>query len=406
MAAAKTSSWRGEGGVGSDHVIERGNAGSDCAIECGGGRKGAIERSGGSASAIERGGEGDPVVERGSASDDAIEPSIIGDSAIQPGPGAARPLPLPAEQSLAAGLAAVFGVQPEELVLERRRNPQASTFPGEFVRCQLPDGRCLELCCKYGADESDGCYGHRGNAAYEAAVYRLLMRRGVPGVPCLHGTFAEPAARRTWLVLERVPGLRIDELPDPVHAMRAAAAWAGRLHAKNPLAKARDAGVPLIRHTLSYYLGWIHRTIEFARPLHGRCPWLPELARHADELVAPLLTAPRVLIHGEYYPHNVLVHDGAVFAVDWQSAAVAAGELDLAALTEHWPAEIADACAREYREARWPAGAPASFDAVLEVARIHWLFRWLGDRPQWTLGERARWRWQMLERVAARLGLT
>ena len=123
-------------------------------------------------------------------------------------------------------------------------------------------------------------------------------------------------------------------------------------------------------------------------------------------MVAPLLAAPRVLIHGEYYPHNVLIHGDAVFALDWQSAALAAGELDLAALTEHWPAEVADACAREYCDARWPAGAPASFGAVLEAARIHWLFRWLGDRPKWTLRERALWRWQALERVAARLGLT
>ena len=317
----------------------------------------------------------------------------------------AERLPLPAEHTLAAGLAAVFGAQPDALVIERQRNPRASTFPSEFVRCRLPDGRRLELCCKYGADETDGCYGHRGNAAYEAAVYRLLMRRGVAGVPRLHGTFAEQPARRTWLVLERVPGARIDDLADQASAMRAAAAWAGRLHAANPPADAVDPGVPLIRHTRGYYLGWIRRTVEFARPLHARYPWLRELEQHADELIAPLLTAPRVLIHGEYYPHNVLVHDGAVFAVDWQSAAAAAGELDLAALTEHWPAEIADACVRAYREARWPGGAPASFEAVLEAARIHWLFRWLGDRPRWTLRERALWRWQALELVAARLGL-
>ena len=327
------------------------------------------------------------------------------DSAIQPGTGTVRPLPLPAEHTLAVGLAAVFGVASDELVIERQRNPWASTFPSEFVHCRLPDGRRLELCCKYAADEDDGCYGHRGNAAYEAAVYGLLMGRGVAGVPRLHGTFAERSARRTWLVLERVPGVRIDDLADQASAMRAAAAWAGRLHAANPLTDASDAGVPLIRHTRGYYLGWIRRTIEFARPLHARYPWLRELGRHADALVEPLLDAPRVLIHGEYYPHNVLVHGDAVFSLDWQSAAFAAGELDLAALTERWPAEVAEACARAYRDARWPAGAPAWSDAVLEAARIHWLFRWLGDRPEWTLGERAEWRWQALERVAARLGL-
>ena len=319
---------------------------------------------------------------------------------------AARALPLPAERTFAAALAAVFGVREDELIFERQRNPRASTFPSEFVRCRLPDGRRLELCCKYGGDAIDGCHGHRGDAAYEAAVYRLLMRRRLAGVPRLHGTFAEPSARRTWLVLERVPGVRIDDLADQAPAMRAAAAWAGRLHAAHPLADARDAGAFLIRPKRDYYLGWIRRTIEFARPLHTRYPWLPALGQHADALVAPLLAAPRVLIHGEYYPHNVLIHGDAVFAVDWQSAALAAGELDLAALTEHWPVEIADACAREYCDARWPAGPPTSFEAVLEAARIHWLFRWLGDRPKWTLRERAQWRWQALERVAARLGLT
>ena len=319
--------------------------------------------------------------------------------------GAARTLPLPEEQTLTAGLAAVFGVQTDELVLERHANPRASTFPSEFVHCRLPDGRRLELCCKYGADENDGCYGHRGNAAYEAAVYRLLMRRGLAGVPRLYGTFAERPARRTWLVLERVPGVRIDDLGEQAGAMRAAAAWVGRLHAADLLADALHAGVPLIRHTRDYYLGWIRRTIEFARPLHARYPWLRELERQADALVAPLLSAPRVLIHGEYYPHNVLVHGAAVFALDWQSAAVAAGELDLAALTENWPEEIVEACVHEYRAARWPEGAPAWSDAVLEAARVHWLFRWLGDRPHWTLRDRAKWRWQALERVAARLGL-
>src|SRR5690606_18853980 len=187
------------------------------------------------------------MTERGGASDQPRGRSgVVVDGAIQPGPGAARALPLPAGHTLAAGLAAVFGVGLDELVLERRRNPRASTFPSEFVRCRLPDGRRLELCCKYGDDAIDGCHGHRGNAAYEAAVYRLLMRHGVTGVPSLHGTFAERPARRTWLVLERVPGVRVDDLVDPAPAMRAVAAWAGRLHAANPLADTGNAGAPLI----------------------------------------------------------------------------------------------------------------------------------------------------------------
>ncbi len=161
----------------------------------------------------------------------------------------------------------------------------------------------------------------------------------------------------------------------------------------------------MLRHTRGSYLGWIRRTIAFARPLHARYPWLRTLGRHADDLVEPLLAAPRAFIHGELYPHNLLVDGSAVLAVDWQSAALAAGELDLASLTERWPADITIECELAYCRARWPDGAPPSFARTLDAARLHWLFRWLGDRPEWTLAERSRWRWQALVRALARRGL-
>src|SRR5690606_25761056 len=178
----------------------------------GGGGAGRREGSGGGAA--------DPPLRRAA---DRAAAGAVGEGRGMSGresAGAARTLPLPAEHTLAAGLAAVFGVRPDELVFERRRNPRASTFPSEFVDCRLPDGRRLELCCKYGADETDGSHGHRGNAAYEGAVYRLLMRRGLAGVPRLYGMFAEEQTGRTWLVLERVPGVRIDDLSDQAPAMR------------------------------------------------------------------------------------------------------------------------------------------------------------------------------------------
>ncbi|HEX7090108.1 MAG TPA: phosphotransferase [Longimicrobiales bacterium] len=312
---------------------------------------------------------------------------------------------LPDTTSLAEGLAAVFGVAVGEVVvLDRQPNERASTFLSEFVSCRLPDGRRLELFCKYGEDGIDGRYGHRGDAAYEAGVYRCLRRAGWSGVPVFHGAFADPAGGRTWLVLERLRAGRVQEQEDPARAMRAAAAWIGRLHAASPVPRAAAGGVRLIRHTRAYYEGWIRRTIAFAAPLDTRHRWLPELGRRAGTLIAPLLEAPRVFIHGEFYPHNLLFRGDAVFAVDWQSAALGAGVLDLAALTERWPADVVAACEREYCRARWPDGAPASFAPALEAARLHWLFRWLGDRPEWTLAERSRWRCQELERTMARLG--
>ena len=45
------------------------------------------------------------------------------------------------------------------------------------------------------------------------------------------------------------------------------------------------------------------------------------------------------MIHGEYYPHNILFQSGVVRPVDWETAALAPGEIDLATLCEGWPPE-------------------------------------------------------------------
>ena len=99
-------------------------------------------------------------------------------------------------------------------------------------------------------------------------------------------------------------------------------------------------------------------------------------ARVARLLVEGSLT----VIHGEYYPDNVLVRETVVHPVDWQTAAVAAGEIDLAALTERWPRGVAEQCENAYRRARWGDRTPASFHETLLAARLYLHFRWPGDR--------------------------
>src|SRR6266446_1571831 len=71
------------------------------------------------------------------------------------------------------------------------------------------------------------------------------------------------------------------------------------------------------------------------------------------------------------------------------------GEIDVATLTEgkHWRGQIAHQCEREYQRARWPKCTPANFSRTLEAAKIYLHFRWLGERPEWTLREKTLWRY-------------
>src|SRR2546425_655507 len=77
----------------------------------------------------------------------------------------------------------------------------------------------------------------------------------------------------------------------------------------------------------------------YAGPLRGKFPWLAGLAGLGDAWFAPLLGATPTVIHGEFYAKTVLLRKQDLFMIDWESAAVAAGEIDLATLTEGkgWP---------------------------------------------------------------------
>ena len=124
-----------------------------------------------------------------------------------------------------------------------------------------------------------------------------------------------------------------------------------------------------------------------------------------EDNVTYLLSTELTVIHGEFYPSNVLAREENIYPVDWESAAVAAGELDLAALIEGWPPSIADLCIAEYLSCRWPRGASSDICRNIAIARIYWHLRWLGEKPNWIQGKKQRWRVAELRREGEQLGL-
>jgi thiamine kinase-like enzyme len=77
-----------------------------------------------------------------------------------------------------------------------------------------------------------------------------------------------------------------------------------------------------------------------------------------------------MIVHGEYYPMNVLDRAGVIVPVDWECAAIAFGELDLAALLVGWDESVTRTSMAAYAEARWGANPPADFEQNLEVGTI------------------------------------
>lgn len=284
----------------------------------------------------------------------------------------------------------------EVTLVARSANGYISTFPSETVVVRLADGATLSLFCKHGGGVDHPAFGHRGGVAYEADVYRDVLERLPLTRARFYGAHIDPASNRATLFLEALDRvIRVGSTAD-VEMLARAARWAARCHA---LAERSPALSRLTRYDREYYQGWAARTARFAAALGGRYRWLGAAAGAYALLVDRLLAAPPTLVHGEFYSRNVLVRDGQIHPVDWESAAAGAGVIDLVSLVEGWPDDVATHCHRAYCSERWPGGAPEGFDDELRAARAYLHFRWLGDRVDWTTAPASEWRFAALESI-------
>jgi aminoglycoside phosphotransferase (APT) family kinase protein len=271
------------------------------------------------------------------------------------------------------------------------------------VTCRLSGGDNHRLFCKYGTGGHDA-HGHRGGVGYEAEIYRrVLVATGLP-VPRFYGAAAAGPAGEVWLAIGYLePSLRLRDSRDLSH-WENAAAWSGRFHAEQEARNGEASLSFMIEYDAAYYAGWARRTVEYAAALDLNFPWLAGLCQRAQTALLDLLDGTRTVIHGEYYPKNLLVNDGTIYPVDWESAALGRGEIDLATLTDRCDPEIVLRCERAYQQARWPQGAPLDFIRALDLARLYVHLRWLGAEPGHKLRRRA-WRCDEVRALGERLGL-
>jgi hypothetical protein len=263
-----------------------------------------------------------------------------------------------------------------------------STFETRIVECKA-GGERLRLFCKVGPTDHESGHGHRGGVAREAEVYRLLLAPDGLG-PRFRGS--APANGSTWLVVDYLAdALRVAKSGSA--ALAAAARWAGAFHARHE----RVAPEFLPAYDADYYLGWSRRALELVAEPRVRLK-LGRLCGRYEDSLPTLLDAPQTVIHGEFTPNNILVDDGDTYPVDWESAAVGPGEIDLATLVHRWDEPSTRAAVRAYRDARWPGGAPPAHGPVFEAAQLHWLLRWVGDEEVWRTDPRAG---ELLEEVLA-----
>lgn len=306
--------------------------------------------------------------------------------------------PTPELADLHARLAEIFGVERERLTIDRRKDVHSGTFPKEIVWCLL-DGRPVNVFCKYAAERFTA-FGHRGGIPYEAEVYRSIVSTLPLSAPRMIGMSED----EQWLVLEYLDGA--ERLDFRWRDIGKVAAWMGHFHALSDERPSFTEQAFLSRYDADYYRGWAERTAAFAGHWHRAVPWLAPLCDYFAEHVPLLDMPPPTVIHGEFTIHNCMVRgEDEVLVTDWESAAVAVGEIDLMCLVDAWNEQDADVAIEAYVEARWQGEPPPDFDARREAAELYLHFRWLGEDPELMLGRKRVWRFERLEQIAAGLGI-
>jgi thiamine kinase-like enzyme len=284
--------------------------------------------------------------------------------------------------------------------LARRPFAYRTSFAIEELEVAFDDGDRLSLLFKDLSLSALSAEGWVAKPAFlrdprrEVDAYRLVLASEDLGTPRFYGGVVDPRRNRYWLFIERLTASELWQRGD-VESWRAVARWLARMHARL-LRRVDDAPASFIRYDGSHYLRWIERAVEAlerdgadaqARAALGR------IAGRYTEVTQRLVRLPRTIIHGEFYPSNVLVATEAsreprVCAVDWELAAVGPGLVDLAALTagSGWTDDVREELVDAYRAALPDAlsPAPGEFDSALAACRLHLAVQWIGWSRDWS----------------------
>lgn len=286
--------------------------------------------------------------------------------------------------------------------LRWRRSRYATTHTLLEAEADLVGGTTLPLMLKridvHGSfgDRPDGKPAHVYDGMREALVYRTLLADGEPDVPLLYGVVRSAGSTTAgpWLLLERVRGRELYQF-EAIEPWEEVAAWLAGFHARGRSTTrfhVTRRAARLLDHSKALLRSWYARAcrIAEARSDEGAQRALERLAAPYGRAVDIALGLPRTLVHGDFYPSNILLEERGstllVRPVDWELAGVGPGLLDLAALTAgEWGEAARDRIVAAYREAS-PAEArvdASTFESNLIACGLITAMQWLGWDADW-----------------------
>lgn len=301
------------------------------------------------------------------------------------------------------------------VTIDRRPSAYASSFPVERLTVLMSDGSVLEILFKnlsrraLMADAIRAKPSILFNPLREIETYRRILGQSFLGTATFYGAVVDPRRDIYWIFLEWIDGKELYQFGDPDY-WKAAARWLIRLHTSSgKLLESVQERVPLIRYDSDFYRQWLTRAKAFSRRgnslsasgFQRRIDWIED---RYDLVIERLLSLPTTLIHGEYYPSNLLIQTNEarvrVCPVDWETAGIGPGLVDLAALTsgswegkESIPTDLVSIYRQGTKESSLSALEGPDFTTALNCCRLHVAVQWLGWSERWQPPPQHKYAW-------------
>ena len=269
----------------------------------------------------------------------------------------------------------------------------SSTFPAEIINCKFPDGKVLTLFGKYLAGLGPNNYGHRGGVEYEIKIYDEVLRKLPLPKAGFWGKCHFKENDETLLLMDFLEGSKSLKGNPDINLYLNAASWIAKMH--NFFV---DNVPPFVKvYDEAYYTIWLNR-MENEPTIISAQPWLIDVINYFRNHVDILTEDSQTLIHGEFYSKNILILDNIAYPVDWESAAYAPGEIDLASIIEARKEDVVARIKESYIAARFKNNEfdKKAFEKRLFMAQLYLHFRFFFPK-------REEWRYDHMYALAKKL---
>lgn len=289
--------------------------------------------------------------------------------------------------------------------LRRRRSAYASSCPITNLSVVLEGGRTFDLVFKdlSPASELPTAREIRPHFLFdplrEIAVYRDLLDPKRWNTPVCYGVVEASELGQFWIFLERVSGPMLWQM-GRLGPWKDGARWLAEFHdelAASPFTAQRGAkAARLLRYDRDFFELWRRRSEKaVARRRRLAAPTRRQFRRLVDQydrVIGHLAAMPATVLHGEFYPSNVMLRRAGcgrrICPLDWELCGVGPGALDLAALSSgKWPESSKLQMIGAYREALANGASRPSLAELTEMVKrcqLHLCLQMLGWAPDWS----------------------